>query len=44
MAGEDLRGESFALENLANHGVKVRWVGLGLIDREEEGAAWGEKG
>jgi hypothetical protein len=32
------------LENLSNRRVKIRWGGFGLIDREEEGATWGEKG
>jgi len=32
------------LENLSNHRVKIRWGGFGLIDGEEEGATWGEKG
>jgi hypothetical protein len=44
VAGYDLCGKSFALENLSNRRVKVCWGGFGLIDREEEGATWGEKG
>jgi hypothetical protein len=43
VAGYDLCGKSFALENLSNRRVKIRWGGFGLIDGEEEGATWCEK-